>query len=617
MEKLAALEASLTAREPDGTYIAQAKSASLGIFRLIVMGEIKKGKSSFINALTGIRDLVPVHSDVATSTIYKIHYGREISYTVYFESNAKREPLRMNKDEIRAYGTEDGNPDNIQRVDFIRVEAPAAILQNGLVIVDTPGVGGLFKHHRDITYKHAPNADAVFYVTDSIESPLGADDVSFLKELRSVTPLVYFVQTKAFSVDSNARIARMNNNLEILQREAEIPKQSINYFIVDSKMKLEADETRSTEDLSDSGFLPLMLFVNNTLRSNHEQKLARLAIERSTAKLASCDSELSARRAIFEAGTKAEMDKLEDSLKQQQGDLKRWDTETKPQLIADFQRGLTALRRRTSEKLSAFRPGGTFSQQTEAAIFRAPDVSTVLNLVGEASSNLPAVVSKICISLGDEISIQVKELLGKLATDAGTHQGEAFNSRISDVTAGSIDINTEALKRLTNRDRSGQTFDNVKTVVFSGLAGKTIGGVVGGIVGSVIPVVGTLIGSSIGVMIAGVFAAKIGFEMKQEHDLEHVQREALAALSQTLSSTHNEVQKSVNQIFEDIQLSAAECIQRIVRDATGRLALQNEELQRRRQSSQADVIRKRQELLIFTKELESLRAAFASARAAI
>ena len=38
--------------------------------------------------------------------------------------------------------------------------------------MDTPGVGGLFKAHRDITFRYAPNADAVFFVVDSVESLL-------------------------------------------------------------------------------------------------------------------------------------------------------------------------------------------------------------------------------------------------------------------------------------------------------------------------------------------------------------------------------------------------------------------------------------------------------------
>ena len=37
-----------------------------GMFRIVVMGEIKKGKSSFVNALLGVENLVPVCDDVAT-----------------------------------------------------------------------------------------------------------------------------------------------------------------------------------------------------------------------------------------------------------------------------------------------------------------------------------------------------------------------------------------------------------------------------------------------------------------------------------------------------------------------------------------------------------------------
>jgi hypothetical protein len=617
MEKLAALEAKLTGREPDGTFVAQAKAASLGIFRLIVMGEIKKGKSSFINALTGIRDLVPVHSDVATSTIYKIHYGKELRYTVYFEPSAGRDRLPISKDEIASYGTEDGNPDNRKGVDFIRVEAPSPILHNGLVIVDTPGVGGLFKQHRAITFKHAPNADAVFFVTESVGAPIGAEEVSFLKELRSVTPLVYFVQTKACDANVETRTARMKNNLDILIGKAGIPEKEVSYFIIDSTMKLNADQSKSTKYLALSGFEPLMRFLNNSLRKNHEQKVGRLAIERSSAKLAVCDSELNARRAVLDAGTKEEMDELEAAIRKQRDDLKRWDRETKPRLIADFQKSLSTLRRSALEKIAAFRPGGPFHQEAEVAIFGAPDVAAIQALMAAASSNLPAAVSKACLATGDEITAGVKRLVEKLAAEAGSTQAETFSLHIPGAATGDIAVITEALRRVAERDRAGQTFDTMRTVAYGGLAGGTIAMCIGSILGSVVPVVGTMIGSTIGLMVASAWGAKTSFDMKREQELEVVRREASAALSQSLSSTHYEAQKAVERIFEEVQTAATDGLQRIVREATDRLGSQNEELQKRRQSSQADVARKRKELTVLMKEAESLRAALATARATI
>lgn len=208
MARVASLEKSVAGRALNPEFHSAITTTALGLFRTVVMGEIKKGKSSFINALCGLPGLVPVHSDIATSTVFKIRYGPEIKYTVFFQgedSQALPQKKEISSAEIHDYGTESGNPDNAKKVDFIAIEAPSPLLKDGLILVDTPGVGGLFKKHRDITYRHAPKADAIFFITDSVESPIGADEVSFLRELRKTTGLVYFVQTKAASADSEAR----------------------------------------------------------------------------------------------------------------------------------------------------------------------------------------------------------------------------------------------------------------------------------------------------------------------------------------------------------------------------------------------------------------------------
>jgi len=608
MERVAALEAKVTGKGPDSTYVAQARAASLGVFRLVVMGEIKKGKSSFINALTGIRDLVPVHSDVATSTIFKVHHGNELRYTVYFKPGVARDSIVIGSDEVNAYGTEVGNPDNNKQVDFIRVEAPSPILRNGLVIVDTPGVGGLFKHHRDITFKHAPNADAIFFITDSDQAPIGADEVAFLKELRSVTPLVYFVQTKAFAVDAEARAARMRNNVEILHHAAEIPKAGINYFVVDSNMKLDADDARSTEDLTDSGFRPLMTFLNNTLRRNQESRVGRLAIERSCKKLDLCDAELSSRQAVLNANTKEEIDQLSEDILRHREKLRQWDRDTKPKLITDFQRSISKLRRRALDEMAVFRPGGPLFQETEKAIYEAKDIPAVQAVVNAAAANLPAAVSQACLTIGNELASNVKHLVEKLADDAGASQAEAFGLTVPGNANETIAVSTDALDRVVRHERTGQTFETMKTGVYGGLTGATIATVVGGVVGSVVPVVGTMIGSAIGVSIATLWGVSTSLSIKHQQELVGMRREASAALSQTLSGLHLEAQKAVEQLFEQIQNAATDGLQQIVRDTTERLTARNEELQARRHASQSELSTQMRELTRLINESKSIRA---------
>ena len=209
------LQHKMTGNPIQENFVKQVKRWGAGLFRVVVMGEIKKGKSSFINAFLGVKDLVPVASDIATSTVFKIHYGKEHAYRVFFEPEAGKDSLWITKDELAEYGTETGNPANKKQVSFIEVIHPSPLLKTGIVIYDTPGLGGLYKEHKKITWNYVPRADAVFFVTDSVESPIGLEEIKHLNTVRKITPHLYFVQTKASAVDKEAREARRENNLNI------------------------------------------------------------------------------------------------------------------------------------------------------------------------------------------------------------------------------------------------------------------------------------------------------------------------------------------------------------------------------------------------------------------
>jgi hypothetical protein len=177
----------------------------LGLFRLVVVGEIKKGKSSFINALLGAPGLLPTLSDVATSTVFKLTYGETKKYKVFFlptdveKPEESPPPLEITSDQVAEYGTQDGNPDNKKRVEFIGVQLPHPLLKSGVVIVDTPGLGGLFREHSAITWRYVPNADALFFVLDSVEAVMSQAEVDSLQKLRTMTPLLFFVQPRSTS----------------------------------------------------------------------------------------------------------------------------------------------------------------------------------------------------------------------------------------------------------------------------------------------------------------------------------------------------------------------------------------------------------------------------------
>ncbi|MDJ0588710.1 MAG: dynamin family protein [Pleurocapsa sp. MO_226.B13] len=76
--------------------IAELKSYSSkleeGVFRLLVLGDVKQGKSTVINALIG-EDLLPRDVNACTAILTVLRYGVEKKVTVYFNDNTAPESL--------------------------------------------------------------------------------------------------------------------------------------------------------------------------------------------------------------------------------------------------------------------------------------------------------------------------------------------------------------------------------------------------------------------------------------------------------------------------------------------------------------------------------------------
>lgn len=177
------------------------------------------------------------------------------------------------------YGTEDGNPNNSKGVDFIGIQLPHLLLKSGVVIIDTPGLGGLFRQHSEITWRYVPNTDAIFFLFDSIEAVASKEEMDYLQRLRQLTPLVFFGQTKIDLVEPEKWQAWRDRNLAIISQTLEVPKGKLAYFPVSSELKKIADQEHSTADLNESGFVPLLNFFHHKLLTSKEQWLAKILLK--------------------------------------------------------------------------------------------------------------------------------------------------------------------------------------------------------------------------------------------------------------------------------------------------------------------------------------------------
>ena len=61
------------------------------------------------------------------------------------------------------------------------IEVPSSKLENGITLIDTPGVGGLDSRHLYLTLYVLPKADIVFFMIDAGE-PLSSTELDFYKE---------------------------------------------------------------------------------------------------------------------------------------------------------------------------------------------------------------------------------------------------------------------------------------------------------------------------------------------------------------------------------------------------------------------------------------------------
>ncbi|MDR1289976.1 MAG: dynamin family protein [Planctomycetaceae bacterium] len=319
--------------ELESRFEGEVKRIELGLFRIVIMGEIKKGKTSFINALLGAADLLPVESDIATSVVFKVMYAPERKFKIFFkpdiDTGNRREPLEVAQNQLRDYGTESGNPRNEKNVDFIGVEEPNPMLSEGIVIVDTPGVGGLFKAHRDVSWRYAPNADAIFFVLDSAESVMSSDEVNFLKELRDkLKKQVFFVQTKIDAVDTEQWETWRDRNKNILQKEVNISATNIKYFPISSNLKNIADESHDGELLQVSGFVELLDFIHRGLKAKKDEFLATQIISSIAIPANEIYLDLQSKQKLLSAKNNTEITKIKEDLDKAKSNLNQWERET-------------------------------------------------------------------------------------------------------------------------------------------------------------------------------------------------------------------------------------------------------------------------------------------------
>jgi small GTP-binding protein len=130
-------------------------------FNLVVLGEFNHGKSTFVNALLGA-DVLPTGITPTTAAInHVVHAAKARAKAVM--NDGKEITIAPSK--LADWVTVDGG--KAAEVRYVEVGYPAALLQNKVTLVDTPGVNDLNEQRAEVTYGYVPRADAVIFLLDA------------------------------------------------------------------------------------------------------------------------------------------------------------------------------------------------------------------------------------------------------------------------------------------------------------------------------------------------------------------------------------------------------------------------------------------------------------------
>ncbi|MCG3183133.1 MAG: GTPase Era [Planctomycetes bacterium] len=207
------------------------------LFLLVVVGEVKAGKSTFINSLLNA-EVCKVGAIPTTDKIHVLKYGdvekERIIEEFLIEKHLPFEPLR-----------------NIN-------------------IVDTPGTNSIVKRHGEITESFIPRCDLILFTT-SVDRPFSQTEREFLGYIvEGWAKKIIFVITKKDIKEPHELVEIKDFVTDSVKKFFDFEPQ---IFMVSAKQARKAKETRDDALYEESGFKALEQFLFEKLSVGEKLQL--------------------------------------------------------------------------------------------------------------------------------------------------------------------------------------------------------------------------------------------------------------------------------------------------------------------------------------------------------
>lgn len=240
---------------------------------LAILGLFKRGKSTLINALLK-QAIIPTGVVPVTSVITRISFGNDIEVKVSFGDGSQKKVL---VEQLCDYVTEAGNPNNIKNVIVADVFVPAPILKDGLILIDTPGVGSTYIGGTKVTFQFLDRVDFAVFVL-AVDPPMGQQELELLSSLACKSNKILFVLNKIDYVDSVAVDESVKYCQKVINEHLGSTNESpLLIYPISAKLALEGRLHNSAEQIENSGILKFETALKQSLISEKENLMIRSA----------------------------------------------------------------------------------------------------------------------------------------------------------------------------------------------------------------------------------------------------------------------------------------------------------------------------------------------------
>lgn len=225
--------------------------------KIVLMGEVKAGKSTLLNAIVG-EEISPVGSTETTTEIIKVKYGKVKAARILYSDGTD---TSMEITDFFKYPTNTSKlHDSQQAIDSVEITYPLSSLHK-LQIVDTPGVESITKENQQTTIDFIQQSDVILWIL-SVHH-LGQVDIS--EQISNVIEYgkpVYILLNRIDQIEEEERKEAHQYVIDSYSHYVE------DIFLVSAYNAFNGVQTNDEELLSSSGLPKIIAHLEEKIEIN-------------------------------------------------------------------------------------------------------------------------------------------------------------------------------------------------------------------------------------------------------------------------------------------------------------------------------------------------------------